>query len=196
MERASHVHPLPCPPHALATLSLGYRICLSHPWADGRTMRRVHQPYDLTTSYRTSHAAARRSDPPKQLERSHTKQATYRVCVCPPRHCTKTVVRRARCTRWRVVKLVVVKAEAAALSAHSSASILAVERCLVGCVCTVPQGAQLRAAGQRAAHGGGTARLSPFHPTTTSTCHTAKALAYRVSLFTRSTSGTPCWSAG
>jgi hypothetical protein len=88
VEREQHTS-THCPTHALATLvPWGNRICLSHPWAGGRTTRRVHQPYDIPITYRTSHASAgecasphaapARSDRPKQLERS---QATYLVCV-------------------------------------------------------------------------------------------------------------------
>jgi hypothetical protein len=36
----------------------------SSPRGGGRTTRRVHQPHDLTTSYRTSHAAAGECAPP------------------------------------------------------------------------------------------------------------------------------------
>jgi hypothetical protein len=105
-----------------------------------------------------------------QTPPSAARQCTYRTCA--PRHCC-TIVCRVACTRCSTEGGVQVKVEVVVLStAHAErtrSSLLAVGRCLVGCVHSVT-GCTAETAGRRAVRGGGTAhnraaRLSQALPT-------------------------------
>jgi hypothetical protein len=90
---------------------------------------------------------------PSAVTRSGNRTLPTCQCSRTSRHCcTSTVSRRLRCSAEGGVQS---KGGGGVRGAHSA--LLAVGRCLAGSVCTVLQGAQLRAAGRRAARGGGSA---------------------------------------
>jgi hypothetical protein len=113
--------------------------------------RRVHRPRASSTPTAPHHHRWQvlpplRTSPISLLDsRSHAASQQLRTSACAPRHCyTNTVVCRARRTRGsRRMAL----CHSARERSHSS--LLAVGRCLAGRVCTVSQGAQLRAGGER-----------------------------------------------
>jgi hypothetical protein len=154
-------------PHAKTALVLGFRF-RSHPHAGGRTARH-HATSPLRTSPHArplvsalyAHAAPARYPP------NHPRQALPRAMyrVCAPRHCcTRTCsALRSRCSAEggvAVEKVARVHSQLAHVERVTHSSLLAVRRCLAGCVCTgaltCTTGAQVRAAGRRVVRGGGT----------------------------------------
>ena len=83
--------------------------------------------------------------------RSHAASQQLRTSACAPRHCcTNTVVCRARRTRGSVQSKMAL-CDVVPLSTREGSQLSACSGTVLDwvCVCTVPQGAQLRAAGRR-----------------------------------------------
>jgi hypothetical protein len=143
-----------------ATCSLASMPPHAVPIAPGSRHPRPHavSTSHATSPLRTSHHArtlvnARHLNATPALSKPDPNEPARRT-VCAPRHCC-TVVSRLPHSLFVEGACRRVGCAPNHLRVHT-ALLLAVGRCLAGYMCTVPQGAQLTAAGWRAAYGGTT----------------------------------------
>jgi hypothetical protein len=135
------------------------------------TDHRLPPPRLITTAGKCFHPSARALS--LLGSRSHAASQQLRTSACAPRHCyTNTVVCRARRTRGSVQSKMALCHSARERHTQLSACSGTVLDWV--CVCTLPQGAQLRAAGWRAARGGtALVQAASSHAAARHTRHTA-----------------------
>jgi hypothetical protein len=142
----------------------------THPHAGGRTAcHHATSPLLTSPQARPLVSALYPNAAPARYPPNHPQQAAPRAMyrVCAPCHCCTRTCRalRSRCSaEGGVAAEGGVHSQPARVERVTHCSLLAVRRCLAGCVC-----AQLKAAGRRVVRGGGTCS----HPC----CSTAARLA-------------------
>jgi hypothetical protein len=151
VERAPCVHPPYCPTPT-PRLANWVRI-LSHRREDRAP------PCDLPTSYITSRASIGECAPPHAAQEPNNRDLSKQLGPACQRTSRVVRVTAAPAPSYvgRVVHVATLRAacsQRVEAGVREHTALLAVGRCLAGWVCTVSQGAQLTAAGWRAARGG------------------------------------------